>query len=76
MQVEIMDTTLRDGGEQTPGVSFTVDEKLSMAKMLLEEVKVDRVEVGSARVSQGEKEAVRKIVAWGKRRVICGKLKF
>ncbi len=32
MQVEIMDTTLRDGGEQTPGVSFTVDEKLSMAK--------------------------------------------
>ncbi len=35
--------------------------------MLLEEVKVDRVEVGSARVSQGgEKEAVRKIVAWVK----------
>lgn len=67
MQVEIMDTTLRDG-EQTPGVSFTVDEKLSMAKMLLEEVKVDRVEVGSARVSQGEKEAVRKIVAWGKKK--------
>ncbi|HBH47835.1 MAG TPA: 2-isopropylmalate synthase, partial [Bacteroidales bacterium] len=58
-----MDTTLRDG-EQTSGVSFTFDEKLSMAKLLLEDVKVDRLEIASARVSEGEHEAVRKIAAW------------
>ncbi len=59
----IMDTTLRDG-EQTSGVNFTYGEKLSMAKLLLEELKVDRLEVASARVSEGELEAVRKIAAW------------
>ena len=58
-----MDTTLRDG-EQTSGVSFTFDEKLSMAKLLLEDIKVDRLEIASARVSEGEREAVRKIAAW------------
>ena len=63
MKLEIMDTTLRDG-EQTPGVSFAVEEKLTVARMLFEEVKVDRIEVGSARISQGEKEAVKKIIAW------------
>lgn len=63
MHVSIMDTTLRDG-EQTSGVSFTFDEKLSMAKLLLEDLKVDRLEVASARVSDGEFEAVRKIAAW------------
>jgi len=63
MRVEIMDTTLRDG-EQTPGVSFTHTEKFNIAKMLLEEVKVDRVEVASARVSRGEMEAVRLISDW------------
>jgi D-citramalate synthase len=58
-----MDTTLRDG-EQTSGVNFTFDEKLSMAKLILEELKVDRLEVASARVSEGELEAVRKIAEW------------
>jgi D-citramalate synthase len=58
-----MDTTLRDG-EQTSGVSFTFDEKLSMAKLLLEELKVDRIEIASARVSEGELQAVKKIAAW------------
>ncbi len=58
-----MDTTLRDG-EQTSGVSFTFDEKLSMAKLLLEDLKVDRLEIASARVSEGELEAVKKISAW------------
>ncbi|MBN2214560.1 MAG: 2-isopropylmalate synthase [Bacteroidales bacterium] len=58
-----MDTTLRDG-EQTSGVSFTVNEKLSIAKLLLEEIKVDRIEVASARVSEGEYAAVKKIVSW------------
>jgi D-citramalate synthase len=58
-----MDTTLRDG-EQTSGVSFNFDEKLSMAKLLLEDVKVNRLEIASARVSEGEREAVRKIAKW------------
>ena len=63
MRVEVMDTTLRDG-EQTPGVSFTHTEKYNIARMLLEEVKVDRVEVASARVSKGEMEAVKLITNW------------
>jgi len=61
--IEIMDTTLRDG-EQTSGVSFSASEKLTLAKLLLEELKVDRIEVASARVSEGELEAVRKITDW------------
>ena len=55
--VEIMDSTLRDG-EQTNGVSFLPHEKLVIARMLLRDVNVDRIEVASARVSDGEKEAV------------------
>ncbi len=62
-RIEIMDTTLRDG-EQTSGVSFSVSEKLTLAKLLLDELKVDRIEVASARVSQGELEAVKQITAW------------
>ena len=58
-----MDTTLRDG-EQTSGVSFTASEKLTLAKLLLEELQVDRIEVASARVSEGEFESVRQITAW------------
>ena len=61
--IEIMDTTLRDG-EQTAGVSFNADEKLAIARLLLEELKTDRIEVGSARVSDGEKSAFTKICAW------------
>ena len=55
--VEILDSTLRDG-EQTSGVSFLPHEKLIIARMLLSELNVDRIEVASARVSEGEKEAV------------------
>lgn len=58
--IEIMDSTLRDG-EQTSGVSFLPHEKLMIARQLLKKVNVDRLEVASARVSEGEKEAVRKI---------------
>ena len=58
--VEIMDCTLRDG-EQTSGVSFLPHEKLMIARKLLGEVNVDRIEVASARVSEGEKDAVRMI---------------
>ena len=58
-----MDTTLRDG-EQTSGVSFNAREKLSIARLLLEELCVSRIEIASARVSQGEQEAVRRIAEW------------
>ena len=58
-----MDTTLRDG-EQTSGVSFSVSEKLTIAKLLLRELKVDRIEIASARVSEGELNAVKKITEW------------
>ena len=58
-----MDTTLRDG-EQTSGVSFTASEKLTLAKLLLEELKVDRIEIASARVSEGEFESVKQIASW------------
>ena len=61
--VEIMDSTLRDG-EQTSGVSFLPHEKLVMARKLLFDVNVDRIEVASARVSEGEREAVTKICAY------------
>ena len=63
MKIAIMDTTLRDG-EQTSGVNFTYEEKLSMAKLLLEELKVDYLEIASARVSEGELAAVKKIAEW------------
>ena len=62
-KIEIMDTTLRDG-EQTSGVSFTAEEKLNIAKLLLAEVKVDRIEIASARVSEGEFDAVNRITQW------------
>ncbi len=64
--VEIMDTTLRDG-EQTHGVAFTPSEKLSIAQTLLDRVRVDRIEIASARVSEGELEAARRILSWAKR---------
>lgn len=63
--VEIMDTTLRDG-EQTSGVSFSPSEKLTIAQLLLTEVKVDRIEIASARVSEGEFAAVKSITEWAK----------
>jgi D-citramalate synthase len=65
MRVEIMDTTLRDG-EQTQGVSYSPLEKLHIAKLLLRDLKVDRIEVASARVSSGEFEALSKITEWAR----------
>lgn len=61
-----MDTTLRDG-EQTSGVSFAAHEKLSIAQVLLNDLGVNRVEVASARVSDGEFEAVKRMAAWAER---------
>ncbi|MBN1414561.1 MAG: 2-isopropylmalate synthase [Bacteroidales bacterium] len=68
-----MDTTLRDG-EQTSGVSFTDAEKLSIAKLLLEDLRVDRLEIASARVSEGEFEAVKKITSWATRHRLINKI--
>ena len=62
-KIEIMDTTLRDG-EQTSGVSFSLSEKLTITQLLLQELKVDRVEVASARVSEGEFTSVKAIMDW------------
>ncbi|SHK93016.1 alpha-isopropylmalate synthase regulatory domain-containing protein [Xylanibacter ruminicola] len=64
--VEIMDSTLRDG-EQTSGVSFLPHEKLIIARMLLNDLNVDRIEVASARVSEGEREAVSMICRYAAR---------
>ena len=64
--VEIMDSTLRDG-EQTSGVSFLPHEKLMIARMLLSDLNVDRIEVASARVSEGELEAVSMICRYAAR---------
>lgn len=61
--IRILDTTLRDG-EQTQGISFSPEEKVNIAKALLELLRVDRIEVASARVSEGELEAVAEMVEW------------
>lgn len=61
-----MDTTLRDG-EQTSGVSFAAHEKLNIAQVLLNDLGVNRVEIASARVSDGEFEAVKRVAAWAER---------
>ncbi len=65
-RIEVMDTTLRDG-EQTPDVAYTPAEKLQLARLLLADVGVDRIEIAQARVSEGELEAVRRIAAWARR---------
>ncbi len=64
-RLTILDTTLRDG-EQTTGVSFSDREKLSVAKVLLEDVRVDRIEIASARVSEGEFKGAKRILEWAK----------
>lgn len=63
--ITVMDTTLRDG-EQTSGVSFTATEKLNIAKLLLEDLNIDRIEVASARVSEGEYKGAEAIFGWAK----------
>ena len=60
-----MDTTLRDG-EQTQSVSYSPLEKLQIARLLLKDLKVDRIEVASARVSKGEFEALKQITDWAR----------
>jgi len=61
---EIMDTTLRDG-EQTEGVSFPKQEKLTLAKKILQ-LGVDRIEVASAGETKQEFDTVKSICEWAK----------
>jgi len=65
-QVAVMDTTLRDG-EQTPNVSYTPAEKLQLARMLLLDAEVDRIEIASTRVSAGELESAIAITKWARK---------
>ena len=61
--VYIKGTTPLDG-EQRSGVSFNSSEQLSIARLLRRELLGSRIEIASARVSQGEQEAVRRIAEW------------
>lgn len=63
MRIRIFDTTLRDG-EQTPGVSLSPDQKLSIAKKL-DELGVDAIEAGFPVISEGELKAVKMITSEG-----------
>ena len=72
-KIEIMDTTLRDG-EQMSGVSFSASEKLTIAQLLLDELHVDRIEIASTRVSEGEFEAVKNITEWAESRGLIDKI--
>ncbi|MEP0323620.1 2-isopropylmalate synthase [Bauldia litoralis] len=69
-QVVIFDTTLRDG-EQSPGASMTLEEKLQVAT-LLDEMGVDIIEAGFPIASNGDFEAVTEIAKLVKRGVVCG----
>ena len=73
--IEILDTTLRDG-EQTPGVAFTPAEKLQIAKALMLRAKVDRLEIGSARVSEGERIGVQNILQWAEKHGVLERMEI
>ncbi len=62
-QVTFVDGTLREG-EQTPGVHFTMDEKIQIARAL-DDAGVDILDVGMPGVSEGEREAIRAIAKLG-----------
>ncbi|MDT8344207.1 MAG: 2-isopropylmalate synthase, partial [Thermohalobaculum sp.] len=69
-RVKIFDTTLRDG-EQSPGASMTLDEKLQIAA-LLDDMGVDIIEAGFPIASDGDFEAVREIAKATQNAVVCG----
>ncbi|MBN9008924.1 MAG: 2-isopropylmalate synthase, partial [Rhizobiales bacterium] len=69
-RVVIFDTTLRDG-EQSPGASMTLEEKLQVAE-LLDEMGVDIIEAGFPIASNGDFEAVSEIAKRVKKAVVCG----
>ncbi|MAD91806.1 MAG: 2-isopropylmalate synthase [Gammaproteobacteria bacterium] len=69
-KIRIFDTTLRDG-EQAPGCSMTLNEKLRVAKSLAE-LKVDIIEAGFPAASQGDFESVKAIAEQNLGPIICG----
>src|SRR6185437_11169163 len=69
-RVIIFDTTLRDG-EQSPGASMNLDEKIKIA-LLLEEMGVDVIEAGFPIASNGDFEAVREVAKLVKNSTVCG----
>lgn len=75
VRVAVMDTTLRDG-EQTPEVSYTPAEKLQIARMLLTDVRVDRIEIASTRVSEGERQAARRIAGWARKQKLLSRVEI
>jgi 2-isopropylmalate synthase len=68
--IRIFDTTLRDG-EQSPGVSLTVEDKIEIAKQL-SLLGVDAIEAGFPSSSEGEKKVIKEIVKAGLNTEICG----
>ena len=68
--ITIYDTTLRDG-EQTPGVCFSIDEKLEIARKL-DQFKIHQIEAGFPIVSEKEKESVKSIANEGLDATILG----
>jgi D-citramalate synthase len=72
-RIEVLDTTLRDG-EQAEGVSIMPEEKLTIASRLLGNVKVDRIEIASARTSEGERQAIKKVVDWAESRGLADRV--
>jgi 2-isopropylmalate synthase len=68
-RIIIFDTTLRDG-EQSPGASMTVEEKLKIAE-LLEQMGVDVIEAGFAIASEGDFKAVNEVAKVVKESVVC-----
>jgi 2-isopropylmalate synthase len=68
--ITFFDTTLRDG-EQTPNVSLTDEQKLTIAKAL-DKLGVDVIEAGFPISSKGEYNAVKSIVETGLRATVCG----
>ncbi|HWK48210.1 MAG TPA: 2-isopropylmalate synthase [Stellaceae bacterium] len=69
-RVMIFDTTLRDG-EQSPGASMNLEEKIKIA-LVLEEMGVDVIEAGFPIASNGDFEAVREIAKLIKNSIVCG----
>ena len=65
----ILDTTLRDG-EQMPGVSLNVQEKLEIASQLIH-LNVDVIEAGFPVISDGDFEAVKAVAQLADKQVVC-----